>query len=180
MTTVRMEPPMKSSIATLAALLFAIAASLPASTASARDYKLGALEISSPWSRATPRGADTGAGYLTIRNTGTTPDRLISAALTAAATVQIHEMTMDNGVMRMRPLANGLEIKPGESVTLRPNGFHVMFMGLKAPLVKGQTVAGSLTFEKAGTIDVEFAVEAMGSSGPSTIGHDQMHMDHMH
>jgi periplasmic copper chaperone A len=156
---------------------------LIANAALADDYKLGALEISHPWSRATPKSADTAAGYLTIKNTGTTPDRLVAATLSDAATAQIHQMTMDNGVMKMREVPNGLEIKPGETVELKPQSFHVMFMGLKEPLVKGQMVKGTLTFEKAGTIDVEFAVEAAGSPGPQGSGrmqHDQMQMDHMH
>jgi periplasmic copper chaperone A len=153
-----------------------------ANGAFAHDYKLGALEIGDPWSRATPKSADTAAGYLTIKNTGSTPDRLVSATFSDAATAQIHQMSMDNGVMKMREVANGLEIKPGEMVELKPQSFHIMFMGLKGPLVKGQTVKGTLTFEKAGTIDVEFAVQAAGSPGPREGGqmqHDHMQMEHM-
>jgi periplasmic copper chaperone A len=156
---------------------------LLAGIASARDYKLGALEITQPWARATPKGAETGAGYLTIKNTGATTDRLVSATLSNAATAQIHEMSMDNGVMKMREITGGVEIKPGETVTLKPNSFHVMFMGLKAPLVRGKSVSGTLTFEKAGTITVEFEVAPVGGPGPkgsSQMQHDQMQMDHMH
>jgi periplasmic copper chaperone A len=156
---------------------------LLANTAFAQSYKLGALEIDNPWSRATPKSADTAAGYLTIKNTGSTPDRLVAATLSDAASAQIHQMTMDNGVMKMREVPNGLEIKPGETVELKPQGFHVMFMGLKAPLLKGQNIKGTLTFEKAGSIDVDFAVQAAGSPGPQAGGqmqHGQMQMDHMH
>jgi len=152
-------------------------------SAFADDYTLGPLQIGQPWSRATPKGADTGAGYLTIKNTGTTPDRLVSVTLSDATKVQIHQMTMDNGVMKMRELADGLEIKPGETVELKPGGFHIMFMGLKAPLSKGEMVSGSLTFEKAGTVNVEFAVQSTGASSPqgtSQMQHDHMQMDHMH
>jgi len=83
----------------------------------------------------------------------------------------------------MREITGGLEIKPGETVTLRPNDYHIMFTGLKQPLVKGQTVAGSLTFERAGTINVEFEIAPAGSPGPqgqSQMQHDHMQMDHMH
>jgi hypothetical protein len=163
-------------------LLLAVLFALPGKTAFAHDYKLGVLEIGNPWSRATPKGAATGAGYLTIKNTGSTPDRLVSASLSGATTGQVHQMTMDNGVMKMRELANGLEIKPGETVELKPESFHVMFVGLKEPLVQGQMVKGTLTFEKAGTLNVEFSVEAAGTSKPEagSMPHNQMQMDHMH
>jgi periplasmic copper chaperone A len=163
----------------LALALIAILLPALADTALARDYKLGALDIGNPWSRATPKGADTAAGYLTIKNGGATSDRLIAATLTNASRAQIHQMTMDNGVMRMREVANGIEIKPGETVELKPESFHIMFMGLKAPLVKDQKVKGTLTFEKAGAIDVEFAVEPAGGA-PSGQMHGPMQMDHMH
>jgi len=154
-----------------------------AGVAFAHDYTLGSLSIMQPWARATPKGAETAAAYLAVKNNGTTSDRLVSVTLSDAATAQIHEMSMDNGVMKMREISGGLEIKPGDTVTLQPGGFHVMLMGLKAPLKKGQTVSGTLTFEKAGTINVEFEVAPIGSSGPQGAGqtqHDHMQMDHMH
>jgi periplasmic copper chaperone A len=167
----------------LATALAAMALPLLINAAHANDYTLGTIEISQPWARATPKGAETGAGYLTIKNTGSEPDRLVSATLSNAATAELHQMTMDNGVMKMREVADGIQIKPGETVTLRPSGYHIMLKGLKEPLVNGQTVAGSLTFEKAGTINVEFQVAPAGSQGPqgqSQMQHDHMQMDHMH
>jgi periplasmic copper chaperone A len=86
---------------------------------------------------------------------------------------------MDNGVMKMREVADGLEIKPGETLELKPQGYHVMFKGLTQPLTKGTMAKGSLTFEKAGTIDVEFEVGAAGASSSPGAGHDHMQMDHM-
>jgi periplasmic copper chaperone A len=166
-----------------AAGLTAVTLPLLANAALANDYKLGTLEISQPWTRATPKGAETGAGYLTIKNTGTEPDRLVSATLSDATTAELHQMTMDNGVMKMREVAGGIQIKPGETVTLRPNEYHIMFKGLKEPLVKGQTIVGSLTFERAGSINVEFLVAPVGSLSPqgqSQMQHDHMQMDHMH
>jgi periplasmic copper chaperone A len=132
--------------------------------AAAHDYKLGALEIDHPWARATPPTAPTGGGYLSIKNTGTAPDRLMSVSSPAAQTVQVHEMKMDGNVMRMRELEGGLEIKPGETVTLAPGGMHLMMMGLKGPLKQGEKVPLTLMFEKAGKIDVELAVVAMGAT----------------
>ena len=135
-----------------------------ADAAQARDYKLGTLEISQPWARATPPSAPAGGGFLKITNTGTSPDRPISARSPAADIVQVHEMKMDGSVMRMREVEKGLELPAGGSVTLAPGGYHLMMMGLKGPLKQGSTVPVTLVFEKAGTIDVELAVEAMGAS----------------
>jgi periplasmic copper chaperone A len=142
--------------------LFA-AALLAVATAYARDYKVGSLNIADPWSRATPKGATIGAGYMKITNTGTTPDRLISGSADVAPTFEVHEMTMDNGVAKMRPIKGGLEIKPGETVELKPGSFHVMFVGLKKPLTTGDHIKAALVFEKAGTVNVEYDVLAMGA-----------------
>ena len=132
----------------------------------AHDYKVGTLEISHPWTRATAPTAKAGGGYLVITNKGTTPDRLVAAQSTASQKVEIHEMKMDGNVMRMRELAGGLEIPPGGSVMLKPGGYHIMFMELKAPLAKDTKVPVTLVFEKAGKIDVDFAVQAAGSGEP--------------
>ncbi|MEA2982032.1 MAG: periplasmic copper chaperone [Alphaproteobacteria bacterium] len=145
-------------------ILLATAMALVASSASARDYKAGSLEIQQPWARATPKGATVAGGYMKIINTGTTPDRLVGGTNTASDKFEIHEMSMDGGVMKMRPLANGLEIKPGQSVELKPGSYHLMFVGLKQPFEKGKPVKGTLQFEKAGTVEVEYTVEAIGGS----------------
>jgi copper(I)-binding protein len=146
------------------ALLLALVA-LPAL---AMDYKVGALEIRQPWARATPPTAQTGGGFLVVTNTGTAPDRLIGAKSPVAERVEVHEMKMDGNVMRMRPVENGIEIPPGGSVELKPGGLHVMFTGLKAPFTKDAKVPLTLIFEKAGSVDVELPVEAMGATGPRT------------
>src|SRR5271166_1005291 len=118
--------------------------SLAAATAYARDYKAGSLDIADPWSRATPKGASVAAGYMKITNTGTAPDRLISGSADVAPTFEVHEMTMDNGVAKMRPIKGGLEIKPGETIELKPGSFHVMFVGLKKPLESGDHIKATL------------------------------------
>jgi periplasmic copper chaperone A len=145
----------------LAALVAVLA--LPAL---ALDYKLGAIEIGHPWSRATPPTAESGGGYLVLKNTGTTPDRLIAVKSPAADKVEIHEMKMDGNIMRMREVEKGIEIPPGATVELKPGGFHVMFMGLKAPFAKEAKVPLTLVFEKAGSIDVDLMVQAMGAQAP--------------
>ena len=145
----------------LAALVAVLA--LPAF---ALDYKLGAIEIGHPWSRATPPTAESGGGFLAITNTGTTPDRLVAVKSPAADKVEIHEMKMDGNIMRMREVERGIEIPPGATVELKPGGFHVMFMGLKAPFAKEAKVPLTLVFEKAGSIDVDLMVQAMGAQAP--------------
>lgn len=146
-----------------------VAFALAASTAAAHDYKLGALEITHPWTRATPKGAPVAGGYLKITNKGQTADRLLSASSLSAPRVEIHEMAMTGGTMRMRHLPRGLEIKSGETVELKPGSYHIMFMNLTQPFEKGQRIKGTLTFEKAGPIEVEYIVEAVGA--PATGGH---------
>jgi periplasmic copper chaperone A len=144
---------------------------LAAVAAHAGDYTVGSIKILDPWSRVTPKGAETGAGYMKITNTGTTPDRLISGSSDVAPTFELHKMTMEDGVMKMRPITGGLEIKPGETVEFKPGSFHVMFVGLKKPLTEGKHIKATLVFEKAGTVNVEYDVRAMdANSGQSMPG----------
>jgi periplasmic copper chaperone A len=143
------------------------ATALLASPVWAQDYKLGSLEITQPWTRATAPTAKAGGGFLTITNKGATPDRLIAARSTASAKVEIHEMKMDGNVMRMRELDKGLEILPGATVELKPGGYHIMFMELKAPFAKDAKVPVTLVFEKAGSIEVPLAVQAIGTTPPA-------------
>jgi copper(I)-binding protein len=160
-------------------LLPALMLACMATGAFAHGYKLGNLVIGHPWSRATPKGATVAAGYMTLTNNGTTPDRLIAGSSEAAPKFEIHEMSMDGGVMKMRELKNGLEIPPGATVALKPGSYHVMLVGLTHPLAKGDRVKGTLTFEKAGKVDVEFVVEAIGGT-PKDSGTPHEHGDKMH
>jgi periplasmic copper chaperone A len=136
----------------------------------ATDYKVGTLEVAQPWSRATPKGAKVASGYLKIRNTGTAPDRLVGATFAQSAGAEIHEMSTDGGVMKMRAIKGGLELKPGATIELKPGSYHLMFVGLTRELAKGERVKGTLVFEKAGSLEVEYAVEAIGAA-PAGHGH---------
>lgn len=149
-----------------------LAAAAVCSPALAHDYKAGSLFIHHPWSRATPPGATVGGGYFSVKNDGTAPDKLVGASLEGAAKGEMHEMTTVDGVMKMRPVEGGLAIPAGGTVELKPGGYHVMFIGLKEPLKQGARIKGTLVFEKAGTVPVEFVVDAVGAKG----GDD--HMDH--
>jgi hypothetical protein len=148
---------------------FFVASLLAASATPARahDYKLGNLEIGNPWTRATPGGAKAGGGYMKLVNSGAAADRLVGARSPAADKVEIHEMRMDGNIMRMRELDKGLELPAGATVELKPGGYHLMFTGLRAPLAKDARVPVTLVFEKAGAIDVEFIVQAMGAAEPA-------------
>jgi periplasmic copper chaperone A len=139
------------------------------------DYKVGDLEIDRPWSRATPKGAKIAAGYLKITNTGTTPDRLVGGSFALSRRLEIHEMSMDRGVMKMRELKAGLDIKPGAAVELKPGSSHLMFTDLTRPLAKGDRIKGTLQFEKAGTVEIEYVVEAIGATPAHHHGHGTGH-----
>jgi copper(I)-binding protein len=139
--------------------------------AQAAEFTVGNLQIANPWTRATPKGSTVAGGYLVITNKGTAPDRLVGGSAAVASRFEVHRMAMENGVMIMRPVEGGLEIKPGESVELKPGSFHVMLMGLKQPLEKGQHVKGTLEFEKAGKVNIEYAVEAIGATPAAKGGH---------
>jgi copper(I)-binding protein len=134
--------------------------------AQAADYDVGSIHVTQPWARATPKGASAGAAYLTVTNNGAASDRLSCAGSDASAACQIHTMSMDNGVMKMRPVEGGIEIKPGETVTLKPGSDHLMLTSIKHALEAGKTVEATLQFEKAGTVKVEFAILAMGAAAP--------------
>jgi copper(I)-binding protein len=142
----------------------------------AADYDVGSIHIAQPWSRATPKGAKAGAGYMAITNKGTTPDKVSCASDDASAQCEIHSMTMEGDVMKMRPVEGGLEIKPGETVTLAPSGFHVMFRDLKHPLEQGKIVKATLKFDKAGSVDVEYQILAVGATAPGTASGGEMKM----
>lgn len=133
--------------------------------ADTRTYKAGPIVIEAPWSRATPGGAKVAGGYMKITNTGNEPDRLVGGSLAGAGRMEAHETATENGVARMRHLPGGLEIKPGETVELKPGGYHLMFMDLRQGLKDGQTIKGTLKFEKAGPVDVEYRVGAIGAGG---------------
>jgi copper(I)-binding protein len=154
------------------ALLLAALLGLTPSLAEAGDYTVGAIRVADPWSRATPRGANVGAGYMKITNTGSTPDRLVGGSAEIASKFEVHEMAMENRVMKMRAVKGGLQIKPGDTVELKPGALHIMFVGLKKPLAAGDRVSATLEFEKAGKLQVEYEVRPMGAGAS---GHKKGH-----
>jgi copper(I)-binding protein len=147
-------------------LLLAAMLSVLAGAAAAQTATAGSIEISNAWARATPKGAPVGGAYMTITNKGTDDDRLLGGTSPVSGQVQVHQMSMDKGVMSMRPVAGGLEIKAGQAVEFKTDSFHLMLVGLKQPLTQGERVKVTLEFAKAGKIDVEFLVAGIGAQGP--------------
>lgn len=145
--------------------------------ARAEEVRAGDLVISQAWSRATPGGAKIGGGYLTIENKGSAPDRLTGGSTEVAGKVQLHEMAMNDGVMKMRPLDKGLTIEPGKTVKLAPGGYHLMLVDLKRALKQGEQVAVTLEFEKAGKVNLSLDVQGMGAQAPGADGHEGGGMD---
>ncbi|MEI8145955.1 MAG: copper chaperone PCu(A)C [Alphaproteobacteria bacterium] len=153
----------------IAAALLVLA--IAATPAFPHGFKVGNLVIHHPWARATAPGAPVAGGYAEITNEGTTDDILVAATFENAERVEIHQMSMEGDVMKMAKLNEGLPIPAGKTVALKPGSFHLMLMGPKAPLVEGEMVKGTLTFAKAGVVNVEFVVEAMVKKDPAHDGH---------
>lgn len=149
---------MRNLIKIIAAALIAVAS---AKLAFAHEYKVGNLLIDHPVARATAPGQKVGGGYMKITNNGTVTDTLISGSADFSGKVEIHEMKMENDVMKMKALPAGLDIEPGQTVELKPGGFHIMFMKLKEPLTAGEKRDAVLTFKKAGPVTVTFNVETI-------------------
>ncbi|WP_207483006.1 copper chaperone PCu(A)C [Arenibaculum pallidiluteum] len=137
----------------------ALAASLATLPAHARAAD---IEVHRAWTRATPPGAPTAGGYMVVRNTGATGDRILGGSTPIAERVEVHEMAVVDGVMKMRALADGLAVPAGGEVTLAPGGHHLMLIGLRDSLKAGTTVPLTLTFEKAGDLRLDLSVAAIG------------------
>ena len=157
----------------LRSLVLATVAGLSVTAVAAHEYHARTLTITHPWSRETAAGQDVGGGFMVVVNAGGTPDRLLGGSTPAARSIEVHEMSMDGGVMRMRQVTNGLAVPAHGTLELKPGSYHLMLMGLKAPLKKGTRVPAPLRFAHAGAVKVEFQVEAIDFAGPHAAGgHD--------
>lgn len=159
---------MKQFYSIISSIFLVLAASL---SAFAHDYKIGNLVIDHPVIPATVKAAPVAAGYLKIKNNGAEADRLVSVSANFSAKQQIHTMTMIDGVMRMRPLKDGVEIPAGGEATLRAGGDHLMFMKLNEQMEAGQLRKVTLVFEKAGSLDIEMIVVDMNDMGEAKEDH---------
>ena len=143
----------------------ALAAAFALTVQAGEITRAGSLEIDTPWARASAGTSRPTAAYLTIRNTGDRPDRLIGIAAPAAGHTEVHGMAHEDGVMKMRP-AGPLEIPAGGEVELAPGGLHIMLMHLDAPLEEGGTLPLTLIFESAGEVTVEASIAGIGADAP--------------
>ena len=151
------------------AAIFVAASVLITTGAGAHEYKVGAIDIGHPWSRPTPNEANVAGGYLTITNKGKTADRLIGGSSPAADQIEVHEVVDVDGMAKTRPIANGIEIKPGKTVELKPGALRIVLLGLKEPFKVGQKIKGTLTFEKAGSVDIIYNVEENAGAAVSGV-----------
>ncbi len=141
-----------------AATALALTSFAHASAALAHEIKFGNLEIFHPWARQAPSGANVAAGFLIIKNNGKEDDRLVSATAVITSKVQIHEMKVEGDVMKMNELKDGIVIPAGSTVELKPGSFHIMFMDLATAPIVNTAFDGTLTFEKAGTVQIDYEV----------------------
>jgi copper(I)-binding protein len=151
-----------SARAAITAALLAL--SIPALSLEANAAE---IQITQPWTRATPPAAKVGGGYLTLTNKGTVIDTLLGASSEIADRVEVHKMEMVDGIMKMRPVPEGLEIPAGQTAELAPGGYHLMLMGLKRPITQGERIPLTLKFEKSNPVDVELVAGPLGSSRPN-------------
>ena len=154
----------------LAATLTVVAGFATPVAAAGANFTSGNVTVEQPWSRATPHGADVAVGYLTIRNTGDAAERLVSASSAIAGRVGPHRMAMTDGIMRMRPLPQGITIPPHGSAVLAPSGDHLMFEALRRPLQAKERFSATLFFFNDWAFTVIFTVESIGATSPTAGG----------
>jgi copper(I)-binding protein len=160
-------------------LLFALAITLAPAFAVAHSYSHGQVEIGHPWSRPTPPGTPMGVGYLAITNNGNSNITLTGAETDRAARVSIHESTMKNNMMTMKPVKGGLVIPAGKTVELKPHSYHLMLEQLNAPLKVNERIPLTLHFDGADDMAVELAVDPMDAEKKSQ-GMQMNHSEHHH
>jgi len=145
--------------------LLALAAAPAAAQSPAAPAVPGPIAVEAPWARASIGNSRISAAYMVLRNGGTTADRLLAVSSPAAGRAELHTMSMDNNVMRMRPVT-AIDVAPGGVATLQPSGLHVMLIDLREPLRAGARVPLVLRFERAGTIEVSVPVQPANATRP--------------
>lgn len=157
----------KKPMPKMAGLLAALVVGVSTVACAREDHaRVGDLEVSVPWSRATPPQAPVAGGFLTIRNRGGTDDRLLAVESAAAARVEIHEVRHEGEVAKMREVTAGLPLPAGATVVLKPGGYHLMFIDPVEPFTAGRQVPAVLVFERAGRLEVAFEVRPVGAPSP--------------
>jgi periplasmic copper chaperone A len=157
--------------------LLVVAAMFFSAQSFAHEYRIGDMYIDHPYARASMPGQTSGGAYLTLENKSSSADSLVSVKTTAANLVEMHTMSMENNVMRMREISS-IDLKPGEKITMQPGkSYHLMLLGLKAPLKAGDKLPLTLIFKKAGKVELAVSVEDARSAGansqPESAHHSQ-------
>jgi len=145
-------------------LVFCCALAVSFTALGAHEYRADELRIDHPFARATPPGARTGAVFFTVDNASKEADRLLRASTPIAAGVVLHQMAVEDGIMKMRAVPS-VEVRAGGRLELKPNGYHLMLLDLKQPLKVGEKFPMTLTFEDVGTVTISVWVEEMGAMG---------------
>lgn len=143
----------------------AVAGALAVAPVSGHEYKKGELRVGHPWTRATPPGAKVAAGYLSVRNSGQQPDRILGASSPAAERVELHVQVREGDVLKMREVPS-VEVPPGRSRMLRPGSLHLMLVNIRKPLVRGESIPLTLRFERAGELAIELEVQSAQAREP--------------
>jgi len=123
----------------------------------AADFAAGDIMIDHPWARSLPAVSKNGAVYMTLRNKGTGNDSLLAAMTPVAERAEIHTHIHENGMMMMRQVEK-LELTAGSETTLEPGGLHLMLFGINSPMTEGKEFPVTLSFEKAGEVEVTVSV----------------------
>ena len=139
--------------------LILLAAAAGFRIAGATEARSGAIVVRDGWARATTAAATAGGAFITVANTGAAADKLVSAATEIAERAELHVTVETDGLMKMREVDGGILLPAGQVVAFRPGGYHVMLMGLKRPLVAGESFPLALTFERAGPVRIEIEVK---------------------
>ncbi|WP_231958934.1 copper chaperone PCu(A)C [Altererythrobacter sp. B11] len=160
--------PLRAAARPLPAMLALAGAALLAGCNGTPTEETSHITITDPWSRETAPGQEVGGAFMTITNSGNAADRLVSGESSVVTEVQLHTMSMDQGVMKMRQVDGGLEIPAGGTVTLAPGGYHLMLTGLTQPLEQGRPIPLTLHFERAGDVEIQLPVGPIGATGPGT------------
>jgi copper(I)-binding protein len=138
-------------------------------------YRVGALTISDPWARGVSQVAPECGGFFVVTNRGGTADRLVAARSPVADAVEIHAIKVVGPDIKMRPLADGLRIPADSTLTLKPRGYHLLFLGLKVPLAKGASLPVTLVFDKAGSLEIELTIRETGMVGKEILVEEKAH-----
>lgn len=152
----------------LAILTLTQAQNALAQTAATPTYRIGTIVVEAPWSREAPGGVKRAVGYMRITNTGQQADRLLGGTAAGTGRLEVHQSVTSDEFTRMQAVAEGLVIGPGETVEVKPGAMHAMLVDLHRGPKADEIIKGTLIFEKAGAVDIEYRIGGVGIRNPPT------------